>query len=119
VKNPKNFLNEQRKKHGDIFLLHIFGVKLFFVFSKEGLNQFYKIAEHDASFAEATRGFLGYKVPEEILSGSMKTVLLVLKSQKQFTSSFDNTIQKEIDNLGKRKKKEKIFNKKKKKSKNR
>ena len=104
VKNPKKFLNEQRKIHGDVFLLHAFGVKLFFVFSKKGLIEFYKIAEQDASFTEATRGFLGYKVPEEILSGTMKTVLLVLKSQKQFTSSFDKTIEKEINNLGKKKK---------------
>eukprot|EP01091_Cochliopodium_minus_P002260 TRINITY_DN12123_c0_g1_i1.p1 TRINITY_DN12123_c0_g1~~TRINITY_DN12123_c0_g1_i1.p1 ORF type:complete len:485 (-),score=111.29 TRINITY_DN12123_c0_g1_i1:30-1391(-) len=99
VKNPTKFLNEQRKIHGDIFLLHAFGVKMFFVFSKEELIEFYKVPEKDASFNEATRGFLGYKVPEEILSGTMKTVLVVLKSQKEFSSSFDKTIQNEIANL--------------------
>jgi len=64
VKNPSKFLNKQREKHGDIFLLHAFGLKLFCVFSKAGLRDFYKVPETHASFTEATRGFLGYKVTE-------------------------------------------------------
>jgi hypothetical protein len=47
-----------------------------------GLIDFYKIPEMHGSFTEATKGFLGYKVPEEILPGSMALIQKVRKKQK-------------------------------------
>jgi hypothetical protein len=35
LRNPTKFLNDTRKELGDVFLLEIFGIKLFFVFSVE------------------------------------------------------------------------------------
>merc|ERR1711974_165502 len=58
LKNPTAYLNKLRKEHGDIFILDVFGLKLFFVFSAAGLAEFYQIPETDASFTEATKGFL-------------------------------------------------------------
>ncbi len=83
LKNPTQFLIDTRKKLGDVFLLEVFGIKLFFVFSAEGLKDFYNVPESDASFTEATKGFLGVKVPEEILSGSMSTISRVLRRDFQ------------------------------------
>lgn len=37
LKNPKEFLNQKRKEVGDIFILEAFGLKLFFVFSPDGI----------------------------------------------------------------------------------
>jgi hypothetical protein len=59
LRNPTQFLIDTRKRLGDIFLLQVFGIKLFFVFSAEGLKDFYNVPETDASFTEATKGFLG------------------------------------------------------------
>lgn len=66
LSNPRDFLNQKREEVGDTFILEAFGLKLFFVFSKKGLTDFYHISESSASFLEATRAFLGYKVPAEV-----------------------------------------------------
>jgi hypothetical protein len=62
IRSPTTFLNEQRAIVGDTFVLEAFGLKLFFTFSAKGLSYFYQIPETNASFTEATRGFLGFKV---------------------------------------------------------
>lgn len=59
LRNPTQYLQEQRRALGDVFVLRLFGLKLFFVFSRAGLAEFYSVAEDRASFLEATRGFLG------------------------------------------------------------
>ena len=64
--NPREFLQRMRRLHGDTFILDMFGAKLLFVFSATGVKSLYQQAEADASFTEATRGFLGLKIPEEV-----------------------------------------------------
>ena len=60
--NPTRFLNSARRRLGaDVFVLDLFGLRLFFVFSPAALAQFYRVPETDASFAEATKSFLGVK----------------------------------------------------------
>jgi len=72
VANPKLFIEAQRKKHGDTFLVYMFGMKLFFVFSAEDLKTLYTLPENEASFSKATRVFLGLKVPNEIVDIAFK-----------------------------------------------
>jgi cytochrome P450 len=102
VRSPTQFLNDMRRVHGDVFVLYVFGLHLFFVFSAKGLQDFYGVPETDASFTEATRGFLGYKVPEELLSGSMATIQRVLKRdfQKLWMEVFGRTMHEAIEKLG-------------------
>ena len=50
-------------QYGDTFILHLFGAKLFCVFSSPGLRALYSVRENDASFTEATKGLLGLKLP--------------------------------------------------------
>ena len=64
--NPREFLQRMRREHGDTFVLELFGAKLLFVFSATGVRALYQLPEHDASFTEATRGFLGLKIPAEV-----------------------------------------------------
>eukprot|EP00117_Sycon_ciliatum_P048356 scpid65450/ scgid34438/ 24-hydroxycholesterol 7-alpha-hydroxylase; Cytochrome P450 39A1; Oxysterol 7-alpha-hydroxylase len=71
VGNPRKFLEDVRKQHGDNFILEMFGTDMFFTFSAKGLEALYKIREADASFTEATRAFLGLKLPGELVQGSM------------------------------------------------
>eukprot|EP00118_Oscarella_pearsei_P010338 m.63062 g.63062 ORF g.63062 m.63062 type:complete len:469 (+) comp35137_c0_seq1:203-1609(+) len=71
IRNPKEFLLSCRKRHGETFMLHLFGFRLLFTFSLEGLAALYQIREADASFTEATRALLQLKLPPEVTSGSM------------------------------------------------
>jgi cytochrome P450 len=81
IKNPRAFLEHCRRVHGDTFILHLFGIKLFCLFSLEGLSFLYQVREADASFTEATRGLLGLKVPNELTDGSMAMFHRGLKKQ--------------------------------------
>lgn len=69
--NPTEFLRRTRARVGDSFLLEAFGFRLFFVFSPEGLRSLYSLPEKDASFSEATRRLIGFKLPPELLAGDM------------------------------------------------
>jgi len=69
--NPTEFLRATRARVGDSFLLEAFGFRLFFVFSPEGLRSLYQLPEKDASFTEATRTLIGFKLPAQLLEGDM------------------------------------------------
>ena len=81
IKNPRAFLEHCRKVHGDTFIVYLFGIKLFCLFSLEGLSFLYQVREADASFTEATKGLLGLKVPNELTRGSMAMFHRGLKKQ--------------------------------------
>jgi hypothetical protein len=68
IRRPKSWLEEMRKEHGDNFVVFMFGFKMFFTFSKQGLEDLYKASENEASFQEATRTLLQLKLPEELLA---------------------------------------------------
>ncbi|EGD74146.1 hypothetical protein PTSG_06155 [Salpingoeca rosetta] len=68
IKNPTKYLEDMRAQHGDTFVVLMFGVRFLFTFSPEGLQSLYGFRERDASFTEATKGLLGLKLPQEILS---------------------------------------------------
>ncbi len=69
--NPTDYLRRTRQQLGDSFLVEAFGFRLFFVFSPEGLRSLYALPEKDASFTEATRTLIGFKLPPELLGGDM------------------------------------------------
>lgn len=102
--NPREFLNQKRKELGDVFILEAFGLKLFFVFSNSGLTEFYHIPESNASFLEATRAFLGYKVPAEVMKGEMPTIQKVLRRdfQKLWLERLNQSVRHELEDLGKK-----------------
>jgi hypothetical protein len=87
---------------GDVFILEAFGLKLFFVFSNKGLTDFYRIPETNASFLEATRAFLGYKVPKEVMEGEMPIIQRVLRRdfQKLWLVRLNESVREELDALG-------------------
>lgn len=68
IKNPRAFFERMRHYYGDTFILHIFGIRMFCVFSPRGLRELYSVREADASFTEATRGLLGLKLPHEVIA---------------------------------------------------
>lgn len=68
IRNPTVFFQNLRRRHGDTFVVYLFGLRLFCVFSNDGLRSLYTVREADASFTEATRGLLGLKLPKEIIA---------------------------------------------------
>lgn len=71
LRNPTAFLEGARARVGDTFLLEAFGFRLFFLFSPAGVKALYKLPEKQASFAEATRTLIGFKLPHELLDTNM------------------------------------------------
>ena len=71
LKNPTDFLKAARAEHGDTFFVEAFGFKLLFVFSPAGVRSLYKLPEKQASFVEATRTLIGFKLPPELLHSDM------------------------------------------------
>lgn len=69
--NPTQFLRRARERHGDTFLLELFGFRLLCLFSPEGLRSLYQLPEKQASFSEATRTLIGFKLPAELIGGDM------------------------------------------------
>lgn len=82
---PKHYIQTLRKQHGDTFLLYMFGRYFLYTFSTSGLKALYGLRESDASFAEATKGLLGLKLPPEVLDGTMKKFHAGLKKSLLFT----------------------------------
>jgi cytochrome P450 len=71
LRNPTAYLRELRQLHGDTFLLPLLHFRLFVVLSPDGLRSLYELAEEDASFTEATRTLIGFKLPAEMLEGDL------------------------------------------------
>lgn len=63
---PTAYLQELRERHGDTYLLDIFGFNLLMTFAPKGLECLYKLEEHKASFGLATYDMIGFKTPGEI-----------------------------------------------------
>ena len=63
-------MEKTRKAVGDTFVVKMFGIDFFFVFSPVGLQSLYSAREADASFTAATKGLLGLKLPPDAIDGS-------------------------------------------------
>lgn len=68
---PTEFLERTRAEYGDTFLLEAFGFQLFMTFAPAGLRRLYQAPEDVASFTEATRTLIGFKLPDALLEGDM------------------------------------------------
>ena len=63
---PTAYLQELRARHGDTYLLDVFGFNLLMTFAPKGLENLYKLEERKASFGLATYDMIGFKTPSEI-----------------------------------------------------
>ncbi|GAB5450433.1 MAG: hypothetical protein Hals2KO_07610 [Halioglobus sp.] len=67
MESPTRYLADLRQRHGDTFLLDVFGYHLLMTFSAQGLSSLYAFEEADASFHAATFDLIRFKTPIEIL----------------------------------------------------
>ena len=98
------FSNGARASLGETFIVSLFGFDLLFVFSPAAVRALYKLPEHDASFTEATRTLIGFKLPPELLSGDM-SMFRHLFGRDKMTSYLDHirdAVHEDITALGAR-----------------
>jgi len=65
---PSDYLAELRARHGETFLVDLFGFPLLVTFAARGLESLYALPEEAASFGLATLDMIGFKTPTEILA---------------------------------------------------
>ena len=67
---PPSTCARARERLGDTFVADVFGYRLFFVFSAEGVRRLYALPEHEASFGLATFTLVfKHKIPLELAIG--------------------------------------------------
>ena len=100
--NPTEFLRRTRARVGDSFLVEAFGFQLFFLFSPEGLRSLYQLPEKDASFTEATRTLIGFKLPAELLGGDMAMFhhLFGRDQLESYRAQIQAAVEEELASLG-------------------
>ncbi len=102
IRSPTEFLTAARKQHGDTFLLDAFGFQLLMTFSPTGLRSLYAAPERAASFTEATRTLIGFKVPSELLGGDMQLFhkLFTRDRMPSYLEAVRDAIREDIAELG-------------------
>lgn len=102
LRNPTAFFARQRARHGDTFTVNAFGVRLFCVFSAEGVRSLYALPEHRASFGLATYTLIRTKVPDELFSTIRNTPHKLFGSQhvEHYLANLEQAVDAEIDRLG-------------------
>lgn len=100
---PTDYLKELRARHGDTFLLDIFGFNLLLSFSPKGLESLYKLEEETASFGQATFDLIGFKTPTEIFADVSPTLFYELLQNAYmpgYVATIDAIVERELARWG-------------------
>lgn len=100
---PTAYLNELRARHGDTFLLDVFGFELLMTFSPKGLENLYRLEEDQASFGLATYDLIGFKTPSEIFADADIALfykLLTHKSMPGYVEVINTIVERELERWG-------------------
>ena len=102
LRNPTGFLAAMRARHGNTFLVDVFGFRLFFLFSPDGLRGLYELPEEVASFTEATRTLIGLKLPRELLEGDLSLFRHLFTAERMdgFLAQMHAAAQETVNGLG-------------------
>jgi cytochrome P450 len=96
---PTAYLQELRERHGDTYLLDVFGFNLLMTFAPRGLENLYKLEESKASFGLATYDMIGFKTPGEIFQDADLDLfyqLLLNKRMPGYVSAIDGMVEREL-----------------------
>ena len=100
---PTDYLQELRRRHGDTFLLDVFGFQLLMTFAPRGLQRLYELAEEQASFGLATFDLIGFKTPTEIfldVDTELFRELLLHKRMPGYLGIMDEAVERELQRWG-------------------
>jgi cytochrome P450 len=96
---PTAYLRELRERHGDTYLLDVFGFNLLMTFAPKGLESLYKLEENKASFGLATYDMIGFKTPIEIFQDADLDLfyqLLLNKRMPGYVATIENIVEHEL-----------------------
>ncbi len=68
-RDPTRFFERARKRHGETFVVNVFGRELFCVFSAAGIRSLWALPETTASKGLADFEMLRHKVPDDLFAG--------------------------------------------------
>ncbi len=103
AQSPTGYLRELRAEYGDVFLVDVFGYRLFCVFSPRALQSLYAVAEEDASFGMATFDMMGFKTPLEIFADAdidLFYELLTVERVRGYLPAFNQVLAMELERWG-------------------
>jgi cytochrome P450 len=96
---PTAYLRELRERHGDTYLLDVFGFNLLMTFAPKGLESLYKLEENKASFGLATYDMIGFKTPIEIFEDADLDLfyqLLLNKRMPGYLPAIETIVEREL-----------------------
>jgi len=103
LRRPTEFLLRERAAVGDTFVADVFGYRLFFVFSAEGVRNLYAFPEDQASFGLATYTLVfKHKIPLELALGRRKRPHDLFGNQEVegYLANLERAVAQELDELG-------------------
>jgi len=103
LRRPTAFLQRARAALGDTFVADVFGYRLFFVFSAEGVRRLYALPEHEASFGLATFTLVfKHKIPLELAMERRHRPHDLFGNQEVegYLENLERSIAQELDALG-------------------
>jgi len=103
LRRPTRFLARTREALGDTFAVDVFGYRLLFVFSAEGVRRLYELPEAEASFGLATFTLVfKHKIPLELAIGRRNRPHDLFGSQEVegYLADLESAVAHELDALG-------------------
>lgn len=103
LRDPTGFFRAARESLGDTYLVDAFGYRLFCVFSAEGVQALYRVAEREASFGLATFELvLRHKIPLELAAGRRTRPhdLFGAEDVQDYLGWLDGAVSAQLDELG-------------------
>ncbi len=103
LRRPTAFLTRTREALGDTFVVDVFGYRLFFVFSAEGVKRLYALPEKEASFGLATFTLVfKHKIPLELAMGRRNRPHDLFGSQEVegYLEDLESAVSHELTEMG-------------------
>ena len=103
LRHPSEYLRRARAALGDTFVADVFGYRLFFVFSAEGVRRLYALPENEASFGLATFTLVfKHKIPLELAIGRRHRPHDLFGNQEVegYLENLERAVAHELESLG-------------------
>jgi len=102
LRNPTAYLQRCRERLGDTFAFDVFGYRLLWVFSPEGVRNLWALPEAEASKGAGDFALLRHKVPDELFIGrkTMPHGLFARDDVEVYLDNLQAAVAQQLDELG-------------------
>ena len=101
-RDPTGFFTRARSRHGDTFVVDVFGRPLFCVFSADGIRSLWALPEATASKGLADFEMLRHKVPDDLFAGRriLPHDLFSSDDVAEYLKNAERATREQLDELG-------------------